>query len=65
MATIDVAAAFQPFTKFLAASEEVKPGNGWLYSQWVKDLAERPSMDGEDLGISICNAYYEGCQGPG
>ncbi len=62
MATIDVAAAFQPFAKFLAASEEVEPGNGWLYSQWVKDLAERPSMDGEDLGISICNAYYEGCR---
>ena len=62
MATIDVAATFQPFAKYLAASEEVEPGNGWLYSQWVKDLAENPSMDGEELGISICNAYYKGCE---
>ena len=62
MATIDVAAAFQPFAKYLTASEEVEPGNGWLYSGWLRDLAENPSMNGDELGIAICNAFYEGCE---
>lgn len=65
MSTIDVAAVFQNFSKYLVASEELEPGNGWLYSGWLGDLAENPGMDGEELGISICNTYYEGCEAVG
>jgi len=65
MATIDVAAVFQNFAKYLVASEEVEPGNGWLYSGWFGALAEDPTMDGDDLGIAICNSYYEGCEAVG
>lgn len=65
MATIDVAATFQNFSKYLVASEELEPGNGWLYSGWIGALAENPSMDGEDLGRAICNTYYEGCEAVG
>lgn len=65
MATIDVAAVFQDFAKYLVASEEVEPGNGWLYSGWLAELAQNSSMDGDDLGIAICNTYYEGCQAVG
>ena len=31
MATVDVAAVFQNFSKYLVASEEVEPGHGWLF----------------------------------
>lgn len=65
MATVDVAAVFQNFANYLVASEEVEPGNGWLYSGWLKDLAQNPGMDGDDLGIAICNSYYEGCEAVG
>lgn len=65
MATIDVAATFQPFAKYLVASEEVEPGNGWLYSGWLGELAANPAMGGDDLGIAICNTYYEGCEAVG
>lgn len=65
MATVDVAAVFQNFSKYLVASEEVEPGNGWLYSGWLGELAENPSMNGKDLGIAICNTYYEGCEAVG
>ena len=65
MATIDVAAVFQNFSKYLVGSEELEPGNGWLYSGWLGDLAENPAMNGEELGISICNTYYEGCEAVG
>lgn len=62
MATIDVAAVFQNFSKYLVASEEEEPGNGWLYSGWLGELAENPAMKGIDLAISICNTYYDGCE---
>lgn len=65
MATVDVAAVFQNFAKYLVASEEEEPGNGWLYSGWLGELARNPAMDGEDLGIAICNTYYEGCEAVG
>lgn len=65
MATVDVAAVFQNFAKYLVASEEVEPGNGWLYSGWIGALAAEPDMDGADLGVAICNTYYEGCEAMG
>ncbi|MBP3684890.1 MAG: hypothetical protein J6J12_08005 [Oscillospiraceae bacterium] len=65
MATVDVAAVFQDFAKYLVASEEVEPGNGWLYSGWLGQLAADPAMDGAALGTAICNTYYEGCEAVG
>lgn len=65
MATIDVAAVFQNFSKYLVASEEVEPGNGWLYSGWLGELAANPDMDGQNLGVAICDTYYEGCEAVG
>lgn len=65
MSTVDVAAVFQNFSKYLVASEEVEPGNGWLYSGWLSTLASDPSIDGKELGISICDSYYEGCEAVG
>ena len=65
MATVDVAAVFQNFAKYLVASEEVEPANGWLYSSWLGALAEDPAMDGARLGRTICDSYYEGCEAVG
>ncbi|MBR2328898.1 MAG: clostripain, partial [Clostridia bacterium] len=65
MATVDVAAVFQNFAKYLVASEEVEPGNGWLYSGWLGRLAADTAMDGEELGRAICDSYYEGCKAVG
>ncbi len=65
MATVDVAATFQNFSRYLAASEELEPGNGWYYTGWLGELAQNPAMDGDDLGIAICNSYYEGCEAAG
>ena len=65
MATVDVASTFQGFSKYLVASEEVEPGNGWLYSGWLGALAENTDMDGAALGTAICNTYYQGCEAVG
>lgn len=61
MATVDVADTFREFAHYMVASEETEPGNGWLYSGWLSALAEDPSMEGDELGKAICDAYYEGC----
>lgn len=62
MATVDVAYTFADLAHYLVASEETEPANGWYYSQWVGTLAQNPSMNGEELGKVICDAYYAGCE---
>lgn len=62
MATVDVASAFSDISRYLVASEETEPGNGWYYSEWVNALAEDTKMDGAELGKAICDAYYHGCE---
>ena len=65
MATVDVANAFSDIAHYLVASEETEPANGWYYSQWVGELAKNTSMNGEELGKIICDAYYAGCEAVG
>lgn len=65
MATVDVAYTFCDLSRYLVASEETEPANGWYYSQWVGALAADPSMDGAALGRVICNTYYAGCEAVG
>lgn len=62
MATYDTAKAMQGFAKFMVASEEVEPGNGWKYDGWVGALAQNTAMGGASLGKAICDSYMEGCQ---
>jgi len=62
MATVDVAYTFSDIGKYLVASEEVEPANGWLYSGWASALSANPQMDGAELGKSICDSYAEGCE---
>lgn len=62
MATVDVAYTFSDLAHYLVASEETEPANGWYYSQWVGALAQNPSMNGEELGKVICDAYYAECE---
>jgi predicted small lipoprotein YifL len=65
MATVDVAATFSDIAKYMVASEETEPANGWYYSKWVGALAGDPAMDGAHLGQVICDSYYEGCEAVG
>lgn len=65
MATVDVAAIFQNFARYLVASEEEEPGNGWYYTGWLGELAKNPDMKGDELGIAICNSFYDGCEAAG
>jgi len=62
MATVDVAYTFSDIGKYLVASQETEPANGWLYSGWASALSNNPQMDGSELGKTICDSYAEGCE---
>ncbi len=59
MATVDVAAVLEPYANYMVGSQELEPGAGWDYAGWISALAEDPGMDGADLGIAICNTYFD------
>ena len=62
MATVDVAYTFSDIGRYLVASEEVEPGNGWNYTDWAVALADKPSMEAKELGTIICDTYQTGCE---
>ena len=62
MSTIDTAKNFQPYGKYLVASEEIEPGNGWYYTPWLVSLGNNPGMDSGEIGKNICDSYMEGCR---
>ena len=62
MATVDTAYTFSDIAKYLVASQEIEPGNGWLYSGWLGALAGTPNMDPLELSKVICDTYVQGCE---
>lgn len=62
MATVDTAYTFSNIGKYLVASQEVEPGNGWLYSGWLGELAQKPTMEPLELSKVICDNYIKGCK---
>ena len=62
MATVDTAYTFSDIARYMVASEEWEPGEGWSYEGWLQALGENPAMDGAQLGEAICDSYMEGCE---
>jgi len=59
MATIDAAFTFCDVAKYMVASEEMMPGNGWDYTGWLSALGNNPSMNGLELGTVMFDTYLE------
>jgi len=62
MATVDVANIYTGIGKYLVASEETEPANGWNYTGWADALSKNPGMDASEFGKIICDTYKEGCE---
>lgn len=62
MATLDTASAISGFAKYMVASQEVEPANGWQYTAWVNALGANTAISPEALGKTICDTYLEGCE---
>ena len=62
MATYETANNFYGLARYMVASEEVEPGNGWEYTGLLSALGKNTAMGGNKLGRIICDTYYNGCQ---
>ncbi len=62
MAAYDVANTLHGLGRYMTASEELEPGNGWNYTDWVGALGKNPAMGGAALGQVICDSYMRGCR---
>lgn len=62
MSTVENAAVMYNYADYMVASEETEPGNGWYYTGIASALYDNPRMSPENLGVTICDTYLEGCQ---
>jgi hypothetical protein len=54
----EVAAATAPYARYLLASEEVEPFDGWPYDDFLPDLIADHTMSPLELGTAIVDAYH-------
>ncbi len=62
MGTAETAAVLSTHAKYMVASEETEPGNGWDYKAVGDYMAEHPECDGAELGKAIADSYYSACE---
>lgn len=65
MGTLDTANALSGTAKYMVASQEVEPANGWDYKAIGNALGGNPDITAPELGKIICDSYYAGCQSYG
>ncbi len=59
MATVETAVMLEPYADYLIASEELEPGEGWYYTDFLTSLGQNSSIDTEVLGKQIVDDYVD------
>ncbi len=59
MSNLEVAYQAQPYVKYIVASEESEPNNGWPYDAVLGELVAHPEQDAADLAAHIVSAYLQ------
>jgi hypothetical protein len=49
--------ALRHVAKVMVGSEELEPGSGWQYDDWLQQLVQNPSMDAETLAGLLVRSY--------
>lgn len=57
MGNIEIAKTLSPFTDYVLGSEEIEPGNGWSYAEFLTELATNPSVSMDRVGKIIADNY--------
>lgn len=57
MSNLEVAYQVAPFARYLVASEEIEPNQGWPYDVLIAKLVDDPAMDGASLATTIVADY--------
>ncbi len=59
MGMLEVYSAIAPYATYAVASEEVEPGLGWAYAQFLSALNGNPSMSPADLSNYVVSTYIQ------
>lgn len=66
MATIDTANILHGYGRYMVASEETEPANGWGYGNIVRAInggdGNGNPISARDLSIAICDSYMKHCK---
>lgn len=57
MAMVETAYALRRSADVMVGSQELEPGTGWKYDEWLAELVATPTMSGADLGKVIVKTY--------
>lgn len=57
--SIEYANIFAPFARYMVASADLEPNNGWNYTSIVNSILDNPDISGYDLGKVICDSYAD------
>jgi hypothetical protein len=57
LGTLEYAAKLKQHARYMVASEELEPGEGWDYTFALKILNEDPQTDGKSLGTAVVDGY--------
>lgn len=62
MGTVETAYMLNYHADYMIASEELEPGIGWYYTDWIRALSEDPSMSTLQIGKKIIDSFVETCK---
>jgi len=57
MAMVETGFALRNVAGVMVGSEELEPGNGWDYSDWLPRLTVNPAQNAEQLGQALVDSY--------
>ncbi len=59
MSNLEVAYQARPYVKFIVASEENEPNDGWPYDRVLRHLVDQPETPTAEFASHIVNAYVQ------
>lgn len=57
MAMVETGYAMRGVASTFVGSQELEPGTGWQYDDWLRELTLNPGMDGRALGGLLVDSY--------
>lgn len=62
MSTLETAMVCGNYADYLIASEEVEPGTGWYYTDWLNEISDNTSISTLELSRGIVDDYVKACR---
>lgn len=62
MGTVETAYMLNYHADYMIASEELEPGIGWYYTDWIRALSEDTSMSTLQIGKNIIDSFVSTCR---